>query len=729
VSPRRAVLALVLAAAAAAPAAAQAPVAAAPPPAADSSAEVAEAQDLFSRAVAEFDGPQQSRSIVMFEDAIARLEALRRTGPLSPRARDLLLQAYEYRGRAYFNIGLPDKASESFRSIVTLSPQYAMSRERVSPKIVAHFDAVKKALVGLLAVTSRPAGARVTLNGEFLALTDFFPLEVLAGDYTLEIAREGYRTETRTLSIAPRATETLDVELTRTAASLFVVTEPPGVEIWIDGEQRGTTGGTIAPELAETVRARGLEPARASARTEVTNLSLGSHAVELRRKCYETVKLPLEAPQAADYEIPPTRLVESLATLELRSDPPGGRIFVDGEALGVTPRTLEGVCSGRHRIEVKHAAGKFIQDVTLEKDEALTLDAPIRASLAFLGVLAEGGSQRALPEAEESLARNLPKVTSLNVLPAPSEIVDRVLEAERLTRRSFLPGSGAEPDALRRATEKLAAALEVQGFLLASVPDEQLQRNAVLHLLAAGNTVPDRWEVGFRDPVSFGRFVAAVDRRAVLYRPWLGLITVDTMLHEGVPVLRVVSGSPAAAASFQPGDVVTAVGGTAVKQTSDLLAAVEKAKPGDRVTVHARAGGAPKTFEVTIGQTPQEIPVNDPSLLYNKVMMDLRQQVEGYPGTDDAAFARLNLALAAMHFGDYAGAHEHLVKARAELPARPGLSQGTAAYYLGIAFDRLGYAREAAEAFRAAAGFKDATLGNNDGPAIGPLAQRRGSAQ
>ena len=101
--------------------------------------------------------------------------------------------------------------------------------------------------------------------------------------------------------------------------------------------------------------------------------------------------------------------------------------------------------------------------------------------------------------------------------------------------------------------------------------------------------------------------------------------------------------------------------------------------------------------------------------------------MDGYPGTEAAAFARLNLALCAMHFGDFAAAHSHLVKAKAELPQRPGLSQGTALYYLGLALENLGteYRKEALEAYRAAAAVKDATLFNNDGPAVAPLASRR----
>ena len=183
------------------------------PPSADGQREMAAVQELLARAQAEFDGPQQSRSIVLFDEIVSRLESLRRQGLLSPRGREILAQAYELRGRAYYNIGLQEKAAESFRSLVQFQPGYTISRERVSPKVVDYFNSVKKALVGYLAVSTRPAGARVSLNGEFLALSDFFPLEVLAGEYTLEITREGYQTETRALSIAPKATETVSVLL------------------------------------------------------------------------------------------------------------------------------------------------------------------------------------------------------------------------------------------------------------------------------------------------------------------------------------------------------------------------------------------------------------------------------------------------------------------------------------------------------------------------------------
>jgi tetratricopeptide (TPR) repeat protein len=137
------------------------------------------------------------------------------------------------------------------------------------------------------------------------------------------------------------------------------------------------------------------------------------------------------------------------------------------------------------------------------------------------------------------------------------------------------------------------------------------------------------------------------------------------------------------------------------------------------------AGSAARSVDLALGASAREIPLFDAELLYNKAMMDLLGVVGGYPGTEAAAYATLNLALCAMHFSDYAGAHDYLQKAKAELPARPGLSRGTALYYLGLALEKLGYRPQALEAYRAAAEAKDATLIDNDGPAVTSLAARR----
>ncbi len=692
--------------------------------------EIQAAQEVLARAIAEFNGPQQSRSIVSFDDVVARLEGLP-VATLPPSARDMLVQAYEYRGRAYYTIGLQEKASENFRRIILLKPDHALSKEQVSPKIVGLFDSVKKALVGYLAVSSDPAGARVTLIGSAgrpldLGLTPFFPLEVLAGEYTVEIAKEGYRTESLPLSIAARATETHEATLERVRASIFVVTQPAEVEVWIDGELRVTTSGGLTPDQYDRVRVYGLDPARSSARVEISNLSLGSHTIEFRRPCYETLRRTLDTTLAQDYNLEPVRLEDSVGSLQLSSDPPGARIYINGEARGVTPSQVDGICAGDVTVEVKHAAGKFITELVLPKDEAISLDCPIRPTLAFLGVEAESASgERHRQEAEERIWENLSPLTSVNKIRAPREAVDRVLDLEETTLAGLLPGSGNEPDFVRRVSERLAAALEVQGFIVGLLPEERLQRSARLHLLAAGSTTAEATDVVFGESASYLEVLEKLDQRFASERTWSGLITVDTLLFTGASVLRVVEGGPAAAAGLEPGDLVQVVDGKPVERTADILAAVAARKPQDPLPVQVKGASGGRTAEVVLGETVREIPLFDPQILYNRAMVDLRGVIDGYPGTEQAAFARLNLALCAMHFGDFAGAHDSLQKAKAELPERPGLSRGTALYYLGVVLERLGYAPQAAEAYRAAAAAPGATLIDNDGPAVAPLASRR----
>jgi tetratricopeptide (TPR) repeat protein len=680
----------------------------------------------LDQAVSEFEGPQQGQSLMRFEEIIAKLETERRGGSLSEAGLALLVQAYEYRARVQFNLGNLDKAGDSFRSLIALRPQHSLDQASISPKVVDFYKAVKSKMVGLITVQSAPQGAAVSLNGKALSVTDFFPIEVVTGDYTLDIAKNGYRQETRPVTVVAGETLSLQFDLVRTSATGFVITEPTDVEILIDGVRKGSTSGVLDPALAAIAAAQGLDPARSSSRLEIPDLPAGSHTIEFRRPCYESVKAGLDVPEPQDYDLPPVKLEPSVGTIAVTSDPPGGQIFIDGEAQGVAPKSLRSVCAGVRRVEVRHAAGRFVQDVDLKPRTTVELAAQIRPTLAFLGVIADGPSgERSLASMEGRLIRTASStIRAMNFLKPDNAVVERTLSGERLKLADLVPPAKPDPALVRRVFEKLAASLEVQGFLIGRIPEEQLARSAALHVYAAGSVVPDSANVVMEDDLTYARFFALFEKKAALRAPWSGLVTVDTLLHEGPVILRIVPGSPAEKAGFARGHVVTAVAGRKITKTEELLSALAAAGTAKPLSLTVNAAGGPKTVDLPLEEAAREVSISA-GVLANKVSMDLRQTIEGYPGSPNAALARLNLGLIALSQHDYSGAHDAFVKAKNELPLAAGLSRGTASFYAGVALEHLGYAKEAIDEYTQASQDAGATLLSPDGPRVQDIAKRR----
>lgn len=68
----------------------------------------------------------------------------------------------------------------------------------------------------------------------------------------------------------------------------------------------------------------------------------------------------------------------------------------------------------------------------------------------------------------------------------------------------------------------------------------------------------------------------------------------------GALVIEVAAHSPAASAGMQPGDIITQFAGQPITDSTDLLAAVRHAAPGQRVDLTVLRGPAHKTLHVTL---------------------------------------------------------------------------------------------------------------------------------
>jgi putative serine protease PepD len=70
----------------------------------------------------------------------------------------------------------------------------------------------------------------------------------------------------------------------------------------------------------------------------------------------------------------------------------------------------------------------------------------------------------------------------------------------------------------------------------------------------------------------------------------------------------ITSGSPAAKAGLQAGDVITAVNGTHVTSVNQFVATIATYAPGDTVTLTVNRGGTTKSIKLTLGAQPANAP-------------------------------------------------------------------------------------------------------------------------
>ena len=90
-----------------------------------------------------------------------------------------------------------------------------------------------------------------------------------------------------------------------------------------------------------------------------------------------------------------------------------------------------------------------------------------------------------------------------------------------------------------------------------------------------------------------------------VHHAYLGVATSESTSTTGAVVASVSSGSPAAGAGIQTGDIVTAIDGEAITGSNDLVSAVAAHSPGDALRLMIRRGSSTRTISVTLGTQPQ----------------------------------------------------------------------------------------------------------------------------
>ena len=140
-----------------------------------------------------------------------------------------------------------------------------------------------------------------------------------------------------------------------TTGTLVVTTNPAGAQAAVDGEVRGTTPITLSlPAGAHTLELRG----GGDPRSIPVTITAGS-------RIDQYIELPKSSPTAGQ--------------LQVRTDPPGAQVSVDGVPRGTSPTLISDLAPGDHTVLLTSDLGSVKHSVTVEPGTTASIMVPLAA--------------------------------------------------------------------------------------------------------------------------------------------------------------------------------------------------------------------------------------------------------------------------------------------------------------------------------------------------------------
>ena len=188
-------------------------------------------------------------------------------------------------------------------------------------------------IVGMLDISSVPVKANIYLNGKHYGTTPRIISDLLIGDYTLKLEKEGCASVTKNITIEENYTLAIKENLP-TGKEVVIKTDQSGDKIYVDDSYIGTSPIT-------------------------TNLSYGSHNLKALRDSQIAVKT---------VEVKTTTVKDEFVLafgkmINITSNQKGDDIYVDGKKVGTTPMEID-FSLGKHEVEVRR--GKLYEKKDLQ---------------------------------------------------------------------------------------------------------------------------------------------------------------------------------------------------------------------------------------------------------------------------------------------------------------------------------------------------------------------------
>ena len=188
-------------------------------------------------------------------------------------------------------------------------------------------DVTLSPLWAVISIESRPAGAKLTLDGEYIGETPF-AAEILEGSYELALAREGFDTVSTRLHVTANEPQALpEFTLVESDGLLSVESKPSGATVTVAGEFRGRTPVELS-----------LAPRK-------------QHTLKIYKAGYKSIERQVQLDPASSEKLTLT-LAFRYGTVFITSSPIDAELYVDGRLQGPATGRVE-LSTRAHRLEVR----------------------------------------------------------------------------------------------------------------------------------------------------------------------------------------------------------------------------------------------------------------------------------------------------------------------------------------------------------------------------------------
>jgi len=275
----------------------------------------------------------------------------------------------------------------------------------------------------------------------------------------------------------------------------------------------------------------------------------------------------------------------------------GGTQQSQGEGAGVVYDTKGDILTDEHVVDNASQVTVTFQDGV--KANAKVLGTDPSTDVAVIHVDVPSSELHPIPLADSSAAQVGDPVVAIGSpfsLPetVTTGIVSQVGRSIQAPNNYTIPGA-IQTDAAINPGNSGGPLLDANGHVLGL--NDQIQTNS-------GSSAG----VGFAIPSNLvGRIANEIIAGQPVKHSYVGVELSPTSTG-GAQISSVSSGSPAASAGIQPGDLVTAINGQAISSTEQFIATVDNYAPGQQITVTVKRGGQTHTIKLTLGTRPQATP-------------------------------------------------------------------------------------------------------------------------